>query len=273
MIIMEGKKFFWYLLALVFLVGGLVAGIILVKQPQDIREKAAGTDVIFSLSPANIQTVTDSTFMLDIMLDTGSKVVNGAEVIIRFDKNALEALALNPGSIFPTYPEVGRVIDNEKGEIRLSGMAFNFQTGGIEPFSGIGKFGDIKFRAKETGASSINFVFTLGDTTDSNVVEKDTSLDVLTIVIGSQISVSAPTATPTPTPAATPTASPTNSPTPTPTYSPGDVNKDGLVDIVDIGIIIDNYGSSPPTDARADLNKDDMINIIDIGIVIDNYGS
>ena len=168
MIIMEVKKFFWYILALVFLVGGLAAGVILVKQPQDIREKAAGADVVFSLSPANIQTVKDSTFMLDIMLNTGNKIANGAEVIIRFDIDALEALVLNPGSIFPTY--VDKVINNNTGEIRLAGMAFNFQTGDMEPFSGTGKFGDIDFRAKNAGTNSVNFVFTLGSTTDTNVV-------------------------------------------------------------------------------------------------------
>lgn len=53
---------------------------------------------------------------------------------------------------------------------------------------------------------------------------------------------------------------------------PGDVDGNGIVNIVDIGIIIDNYGSSPPIDIRTDLNGDGVINIVDIGIVIDNYG-
>jgi hypothetical protein len=43
------------------------------------------------------------------------------------------------------------------------------------------------------------------------------------------------------------------------------------VNIVDIGIIIDNYRTTPPSDARADLNNDGTINIVDIGIVVDNY--
>ncbi len=64
-------------------------------------------------------------------------------------------------------------------------------------------------------------------------------------------------------------------PTPTPTQSTGktgDVNSDGKVDIVDIGIIIDNYGKSPIPNPKADINKDSKVDIVDIGIAIDNYG-
>lgn len=82
--------------------------------------------------------------------------------------------------------------------------------------------------------------------------------------------------TPTPSPTATPpsTGSPTPTPTstPEPTPNPGDVDGDGKVDIVDIGIIVDDYGLSPPTDERADLNGDDIVNIVDIGIVVTYFG-
>jgi hypothetical protein len=70
-----------------------------------------------------------------------------------------------------------------------------------------------------------------------------------------------------------------NNPTPTPlptattaTGKQGDINTDGKVDIIDIGIIIDNYGKSPIPNPKADINKDGAVNIIDIGITIDNYG-
>ncbi len=65
---------------------------------------------------------------------------------------------------------------------------------------------------------------------------------------------------------------------PNPTSSPspggktGDVNGDGKVDIIDIGIIIDNYARSPIPNPKADINKDGKVDIIDIGILIDNYG-
>ena len=62
-----------------------------------------------------------------------------------------------------------------------------------------------------------------------------------------------------------------NHASPSPSPIAGDVNGDGLVNIVDVGIIIDNYRTSPPGDVRADLNHDNIINIVDIGIVTDNY--
>ena len=57
-----------------------------------------------------------------------------------------------------------------------------------------------------------------------------------------------------PSPTASPTMSPTASPTASPTVIAGDVNGDGIVNIVDIGIIISNYGLSPIPNPKADLN-------------------
>ena len=53
----------------------------------------------------------------------------------------------------------------------------------------------------------------------------------------------------------------------------GDVNGDGVVNIVDIAEIVNVYGTSPPANIFADLNNDGIVNIVDIGIVIDNYGA
>lgn len=63
----------------------------------------------------------------------------------------------------------------------------------------------------------------------------------------------------------------TPSPSPIPLVKAGDVNRDGKVNIIDIGIVIDNYGVRPPPNPQADLNNDGVANIVDIGIIIDNY--
>lgn len=52
----------------------------------------------------------------------------------------------------------------------------------------------------------------------------------------------------------------------------GDVNMDLKVDIIDIGIIIDNYGKAVIVNTNADVNGDSKVDIVDIGLVIDNYG-
>jgi parallel beta-helix repeat protein len=61
--------------------------------------------------------------------------------------------------------------------------------------------------------------------------------------------------------------------TPTPPLAKaGDVNGDGKVNMVDIGIIANAYGTNPTGDTRADLNGDGVVNVVDLGIVIDNFG-
>lgn len=50
-----------------------------------------------------------------------------------------------------------------------------------------------------------------------------------------------------------------------------DLNSDGLVNIVDIGMIISHYGESNPQDKKLDVNRDGIVNIVDIGLLIDNY--
>ncbi len=69
---------------------------------------------------------------------------------------------------------------------------------------------------------------------------------------------------PTLTPAAVPTATAT-------TYADWDVDENGSVDVIDIGIIVDNYGLDAVIRPRADVDKNGSINVIDIGIVVDHY--
>jgi hypothetical protein len=60
--------------------------------------------------------------------------------------------------------------------------------------------------------------------------------------------------------------------TPTPGPIAGDINRDGHVTIVDVGILVDNYNKSPLTDARADINGDGKVTIVDVGLLVDNFG-
>jgi hypothetical protein len=48
-----------------------------------------------------------------------------------------------------------------------------------------------------------------------------------------------------------------------------DINRDGVVDITDLSILISNYGTS---NAVADVNHDGTINILDLSILLSNYG-
>lgn len=80
-------------------------------------------------------------------------------------------------------------------------------------------------------------------------------------------------ATASPTVTASPTATATATATATSTSAPiaGDANDDGVVNIVDLGIIVDHYGESSINFPGADVNGDGTINVVDISIVIENY--
>lgn len=50
-----------------------------------------------------------------------------------------------------------------------------------------------------------------------------------------------------------------------------DIDLNGIINIIDIGIVIDNYAKLPIANLRADVNSDGAVDIIDIGIIIDHY--
>jgi hypothetical protein len=54
---------------------------------------------------------------------------------------------------------------------------------------------------------------------------------------------------------------------------PGDANKDGVVDVCDLGILAANYGSSNKDWAQGDFNSDGIVDVGDLGILAANYGT
>lgn len=82
-----------------------------------------------------------------------------------------------------------------------------------------------------------------------------------------------PTATATATATSTSTAETTITPSPTSTSSSkiGDISNDGIVNIVDLGIVIDHYGENTNDYSKGDINNDSLVNIVDVGLIIDNY--
>ena len=44
----------------------------------------------------------------------------------------------------------------------------------------------------------------------------------------------------------------------------GDVNQDGIVNVLDMIFVAQNFGQEPPSDSRTDVNKDGQVNILDL---------
>ena len=50
----------------------------------------------------------------------------------------------------------------------------------------------------------------------------------------------------------------------------GDVNQDGVVNVLDMIFVAQNFGQEPPSDSRADVNKDGQVNILDLIFVAEH---
>ena len=54
--------------------------------------------------------------------------------------------------------------------------------------------------------------------------------------------------------------------------SNGDVNQDGIVNILDLVLVGQNLGQKPPSDPRADVNNDGQVNVLDLVLVAERLG-
>ena len=54
--------------------------------------------------------------------------------------------------------------------------------------------------------------------------------------------------------------------------SNGDVNQDGIVNVLDIILVAQNLGQKPPSNPRVDVNKDGQVNVLDLVFVAERLG-
>ncbi len=130
-----------------------------------------------SLSASKTSYKVEETIPVSVMVDSGGHSLDGADLIIRFDPKVLEATpgSLIAGSIFDEYPLLS--VDAKAGIISASGVS------SLRPgFKGVGQFIIVGFKAKVKGNTSLTIDFTKDSTSDSNLVEKGTSKDILEIV-------------------------------------------------------------------------------------------
>lgn len=143
---------------------------------------AQATAATLSLSPSSGTFNRSCEFTLSIELDTAGSQTDGTDAIIKYDPTRVTALRIVDGTIYSDYP--GSNIDTQSGKITISGLA-SVQQG----FSGKGSLATVGFRVSDTaptGISQVTFDFDPNDkskTTDSNVVERGTVVDVLSSVV------------------------------------------------------------------------------------------
>ena len=130
-------------------------------------------------------------YPVQVNLDTQGANTDGTDAILLYDPNkfSVSNSSIINGSAYNDYP--GNSIDQVNGKISITGIAPVSQA-----FNGQGLFATINFKIKDnavSGSTQIQFDFDPANptnTSDSNVVERGTIVDVLSSVVDGNYTIS-----------------------------------------------------------------------------------
>lgn len=165
---------------------------------------SAASSATLALSPASGTFVVNTPFDVGVYLNTNGAKVDGVDIKLNYESAKLEAQLITPETlVFPDFPT--KTINATTGKITVSATA---AVGSPYSNTTATKMVTIRLKPLTAGSTSVTFDFTAGATTDSNVVENQTNLDILTAVTNANYTFTA-TSGGTPPPAAdlTPTLS------------------------------------------------------------------
>ena len=178
------------------------------------------------------------TFTLDFLAESVFDMA-GWQFDIDFDPAALEAVDVREGDFLKTgggstFFQTGR-IDNKIGKITGLNTALLSDSG----VSGTGTILQVTFKAKTEGETSLDLDnFLLGSFTGRNIAAGPLEF---TFTIKEQLLI-------------------------------GDVNRDGVVNILDLIRVARQLGKSVPSDSPVDINGDGVVNIFDLTLVAQGIG-
>ena len=229
---MPAKKVLTVLLIIAVATGGFITGLILLRQEQDIREKAAvpGGEVTVLLSPSSGTYNVGSAFKSSISFNTANISVSGIAIRLSYPYSGVTPeLVIDSIDVNPTLLSSGdwtcptKTFNLEGGKVVIDIACGNYSASGYSSGSGDTLFADIMFRVDRVPVQSP--VVVSFDPNLSIITRKSNGQDILLIpastgaytIPGSAV----PTNTPTPTTKAgaiaTSTPTPTKKLTPTPT--------------------------------------------------------
>lgn len=138
-----------------------------------------------SLSPVSGSFKKGCDFSTQVVVNTSGKTADGVDAVLTYDPNKLTVTSITNGTIFGTYPV--KTANPQTRKITISGVATVDQG-----FQGTGNFATINFKVNDSasaGSTTVTFDYTQGSTIDSNIVEKDTTEDILGSVTNSTFTV------------------------------------------------------------------------------------
>ncbi len=204
-----------------------------------------------SLDPSDGTLNRGCNFSLNVNVDTGGAQTDGTDAILLYDPSKLTATSIANGTIYADYPADD--IDSKNGKITISGLA-SVST----PVSGKSTFATVNFTIPASaadGATQVTFDFDPNNkakSTDSNVVQRGTVVDVLNSVVNGKYTIGTGTC---------------DSQTSGHQSGSGDGNNDGKIDLSDLSILFTYLNNTKGYKGNIDLNGDGVINVVDFGLM------
>lgn len=200
------------LVVLIFLLAAIPITYFVLKQRQEVRQKAAPASTL-SFSPSQKTVKAGDTFPLNILIDTAENSVVTASLYITYDATKLSVVSLTNAVNFPNILTSADITTPGKASIAVSTQSYN------QPYHGSATVAVITFKALASTTSSIQVGFGsetyaggVGEGNNNVLIQKTPS--ILTIT-GETVAEPTPTSTPSITPTSPPRGTPTKTPTPT----------------------------------------------------------
>ncbi|MDP3982692.1 MAG: hypothetical protein Q8Q65_01280 [bacterium] len=118
-------------------------------------------------------------FQSKITLDTEGAATAGVDVLLKYNPAKIKITNVQNGVLFSQY--IGQKIDNNKGSFGLSGIVALDDTVG---YAGSGTFATVVFEGVSVGRASVDFDFSPGVRSDSNVAAMSSVDDSLSSASG-----------------------------------------------------------------------------------------
>jgi hypothetical protein len=264
---MKNKKNIYWVVSIAISIVAIFFGVYYSSSIKEFANKSdAAADVSLYLEPTTSNLVTNSVLTPMLRINPTTNQVTAIEASLTFDASKLSIESITPASNYIVLKAA--VVDNTAG---TASIVLGIKGGvGITPVpvTTTSDVASIRIRSKAVVGDAIIRVASTSRVAakniDTNVAGTYGQMTVHITAAATPTSTAVPTATATIIPTVTPTATAT-------TYADWDVDENGSVDVIDIGIIVDNYGLDAVIRPRADVDKNGSINVIDIGIVVDHY--
>jgi|GEM_PF-3621967 len=149
----------------------------------DIRGLAGeNRAAIMFLDPPQAEVPVGEELVLKVYLNTEGREVEGADVALNYDPTYLELIGntIDPGVILETY--TGRSVDNRKGTAFIRALGGTYQ--GVR-----GKLAEVRFRAKEAGATQVSLFFQTGGAQECAVWASNNQGDILRATTGTTVEI------------------------------------------------------------------------------------